>query len=76
MIRIQREIRDIAKKSTSNPESISYARQVYDQGSIVKFSRFSPDGPLRSLRSSSALWSAPELHHHRVRGLSDSKEVG
>jgi Tfp pilus assembly protein PilO len=78
MIPIQREIRDIARKYNINPESISYARQIYDKDRIVKFSAILPlTGPYESLRSFiSALERSQNFIIIESVALTDSKEGG
>lgn len=78
MIPIQKEIRDIAKRFNINPESISYARQVFEKDGIVKFSAILPlTGPYESLR---AFINALERSENFIIidsvSLADSKEGG
>lgn len=78
MMAIQKEIRDIARKFNINPETISYARQVYEKDRIVKFSAVLPlVGPYESLRSFiSALERSENFIIIESVALTDSKEGG
>jgi Tfp pilus assembly protein PilO len=51
MTAVQREVREIAVKFNINPETISYAREIFEDDQIVKFSTIMPlTGSYENLR--------------------------